>query len=338
MPPLSAPSRQATGTVDAAARQAGFLGTGSFVPEGRLTNADLEAMVDTSDAWILERTGIRERRKAGSGLTASMMGAEAGRRAMAAAGVSTVDAIIVATCTGDSRIPSTACLVQRSLGLDGVAAFDINAACSGFLYGLILSRSLIATGAAETVLLIGSEALTTYIDYTDRSTCVLFGDGAGAVVVGAVAAGGVRAVRWAASGANSDLIYYGPKDGEPDTMNAMRMAGKGTFRMAVERLTEVASDVCADAGWRAEDIDLVVPHQANLRIMEAVTKRLGVPMERVMVNIDRMGNTSAASIPVAMAEAADTSRVRNGDRVLLMAFGSGVTWGAVALEWTGQPA
>ena len=338
MPSISASSTRPAGGVAAPTRRAGFLGTGVFVPDTKLTNADLEALVDTSDAWILERTGIRERRKAGSGLTTSMMAAEAGRRAMKAAGVSEVGAIIVATCTADSRIPSTACLVQRQLGLPMIPAFDINAACSGYIYSLILARSLVETGTAGSVLVIGAESLTTYVDYTDRSTCVLFGDGAGGTVVGPVDGGGIRATQWAAEGNESDLIYYGPKDTDLDSQDAMRMAGKGTFRLAVERMTDVARKVCDDAGWSTDDVDLVVPHQANLRIIEAVAKRLGVPMARVMVNVDRMGNTSAASIPLALAEAEASGRLHDGDRVLLVAFGSGITWAGAAVEWTGQPA
>ncbi len=337
MPPLSAPATQPAGGAATAARHAGLLATGSFIPDDRLSNADLEAMVQTSDAWILERTGIRERRRAGSGLTASIMGAEAGRRAMEAAGVGAVDALIVATCTGDTRVPSTACLVQRRLGLGGIPAFDVNAACSGYIYGLILARSLIAAGSADTVLLVGAEALTPLVDFTDRSTCVLFGDGSGATVVGVVPSGGVKATRWAADGDEADLIYYGPREGDADGGDAMRMSGKGTFRLAVERISEISREVLADAGWSASDVDLVVPHQANLRIIEAAVKRLGVPMARVMTNIDRMGNTSAASIPLALAEADATGRLHEGDRVLMAAFGAGVTWAAAAIEWTSSP-
>jgi 3-oxoacyl-[acyl-carrier-protein] synthase-3 len=335
MPSLPAPTTRTSGGLATGHPSAGILGLGSFLPDERLTNAELEAMVDTSDAWILERTGIRERRKAGTGLTASMMGARAAAAAMRAAGVSAVDAVIAATCTGDSRIPSTACLIQRQLGLGGVAAFDVNAACSGYLYGLILAEGLIAAEKARTVLVVGTEALTSYVDYTDRSTCVLFGDGAGATVVGAVGDGGIVATRWAADGGEADLIYYGPRESDVESANAMRMSGRGTFRVAVERLTEISAAVCADAGWRSDDVDVVIPHQANLRIIEAVAKRLGVPMERVVVNVDRTGNTSAASIPVALAEAHACGRLRPGDRMLMLAFGSGSTWAGIACQWTG---
>lgn len=337
MPSISASSTRAAGGSVELRRAAGVLSTGSFAPDASLTNAELEALVATSDTWIRERTGIRERRRAGSGMTAAVMAAEAGRRALDAAGVSSVDVLIVATCTGDTAVPSTACLVQQRLGLSGIPAFDINAACTGYLYGLILARSLITGGSAGSVLVIGSEALTSLVDYRDRSTCVLFGDGAGATVVGGVDEGGIRAWRWAADGSEADLIYYGTKQGFAD-VDGIRMAGAGTFRLAVERLTEVAAGVCADAGWEPADIDLFVPHQANLRIIEAVARRLGLPMERVMVNIDRFGNTSAASIPLALAEADAQARLRSGDRVLFAAFGAGITWGAVALEWNSTAA
>lgn len=338
MPAIPAPSLQVRDP-EAGGRAAGLIGLGAFLPDGRLTNADLEQMVRTSDAWIMERTGIRERRRAGSGLTASVMGAEAGQRAMEAAGVAAVDAIIVATCTGDTAVPSTACLVQRRLGLAGVPAFDVNAACSGWLYGLVLARSMIATAAAHSVLVIGTEALTSLVDYTDRTTCVLFGDGAGAAVVAPVTTGaGIAATRWRADGTGADLIYYGTPEADADAHDGIRMAGSGTFRLAVERLTEVARNVCADAGWDPAEIDLVVPHQANLRIIEAVTKRLGIPMARVMTNIERVGNTSAASIPLALAEADAAGRLHEGNRLLLIAFGAGVTWAGAAVQWGGATA
>lgn len=322
--------------VPAGVRQAAIVGMGAYVPDGVLTNADLASIVDTSDAWILERTGIRERHRVGPGVTTSMIGAEAARRALASAGVASVDAIIVATCSADSRLPSAACLVQRRLDMGGIPAFDIAAACSGFIYGLTVARGLIATGM-DRVLVVAADALTTLVDYSDRSTCVLFGDGAGAAVVGATGSGGIEAVHWGADGAEADLIYYGPKAGDegPDGPDGLRMYGKGTFRIAVERMTETAERLCASAGWPADAVDLFVPHQANLRIIEATAKRLGVPMDRVMVDIDRYGNTSGASIPIALAEAAATGRLHDGDRVLCVAFGSGSTWGGVALRWTG---
>ena len=333
MATLSAATDTTTVSRTGPRREAAIIGGGAFVPEAVLGNRDLEALVDTSDAWILERTGIRERRRAGAGETASVMGAAAARQALAAAGSPAVDAIIVATCSGDTVLPSTACLVQRRLGLNGVPAFDVGAACSGYVYGLALARALIRSGDAGTVLVVAAEAMTTLVDYADRATCVLFGDGAGASVVGAVSDGGISAVRWGADGGEADLIYYGPKATEPESPNGLRMYGKGTFRIAVERLAGVAEQLCADAGWAPDDVDLLVPHQANLRIIEAATRRLDLPMERVMVDLDRLGNTSAASIPIALAEAEAAGRLRPGDRVVCVAFGSGTTWGGVAMRW-----
>ena len=315
-------------------RHAAVLGTGSFVPDGVISNADLEAMVHTSDAWILERTGIRERRRAGAGVTAATLGAAAGRQALAAAGINEVSAIIVATCSPDTFIPPTACLVQRELGLPGVPAFDINAACSGFVDALVVANSLIVSGAAGTVLVIGAEALTQLVDYTDRSTCVLFGDGAGALVLGAADRGGVVATSWGADGLDADLIYYGVKGDDPNSGDGVRMHGKGTFRNAVERMVGIAEELCATAGWGLDDVDLLVPHQANARIIEAVAKRLRLPLNKVMVNLDRYGNTGGASIALALAEADQLGRLGAGRRVLAIAFGAGATWGGVALEWT----
>ncbi|TMC48204.1 MAG: ketoacyl-ACP synthase III [Chloroflexi bacterium] len=311
----------------------GVLGVGGFVPEGLITNAELEQLVDTSDRWILERTGIRERRRAGAGQTASVMGAAAARRALERAGVDGVDLILVATATPDTLVPATACLVQRRLGLGGVPALDIGAACSGFVYGLAVADGMIRSGAAGTVLLVATEAMTSLVDYGDRSTCVLFGDGAAAVVLRATGAGGIRAVRLGADGREADLIYFGPGTEPGQEGNAFRMAGRGTYRLAVDRLSELALHVCADAGWRLDEVEHIVPHQANLRIVEAAARRLGVPMERVVWNGDRLGNTSAASIPLALADADAEGRLRRGDRVVCLAFGAGATWGGVALEW-----
>ena len=314
-----------------------MLSLGSFVPEGRLTNADLEQLVSTSDRWILERTGIRERRRVGAGETASVLGAAAARNALRRAGDPSVDALLLATTSPDTLFPSTACLVQRRLGLSGFPALDISAACSGFVYGLTIADSLVRSGAAQRVLVVAAEAMTSLIDYGDRSTCVLFGDGAGAAVVGGVESGGVVATHWAADGGESDLIYYGSGPVAGQESAAVRMAGRGTFRLAVERMVETAERLCASAGWSLSDVDRVVPHQANLRIVEAVAKRLAMPMSRVVFNGDVYGNTSGASIPLALDEAQRDGRLREGDRVLCIAFGAGATWGGVALEWTAPP-
>jgi 3-oxoacyl-[acyl-carrier-protein] synthase-3 len=315
-----------------------ILSLGAYVPDAVLSNADLEAMVETSDTWIVERTGIRERRRVAPGETVATMGERAAREALAKAGNPVPDAIIVATCSAETPLPSSACLIQQRLGIAGMPAFDINAACSGFVYALALSDSLIRSRAVSTVLVVASEALTTLTDYTDRSTCVLFGDGAAAAVVGVGEGdGGIRAVRWAADGADAGLIYFGTRPDDSGGARAIRMAGRGTFRSAVERLAEAAQQLCAEAGWAASAVDWFIPHQANLRIIEATAKRLGVSMDHVIVNVDRVGNTSAASIPLALHEAAAVGRLRPGQRIISVAFGSGVTWGGVALEWTGNP-
>ena len=333
MPSAASPALARTLAAGLPGMAATIQGTGAFVPEGVITNADLERLVDTSDSWIRERTGIRERRRAGTGMTASAMASAAGRAALADAGLDHVDTILVATCTPDTFIPPVACFVQRDLGLAGTAAMDVNAACSGFVDALIMGRGLIAAGTARTVLVIGAEALTQLVDYGDRATCVLFGDGAGAAVLGAGEHGGILATSWGADGTDSGLIYYGAPDGEPDGDDRIRMAGKGTFRKAVERMAEIAAELCETAGWTPDDVDLVVPHQANARIIEAVARRAGLPLDRFAITVDRFGNTGAASIPLALAEAAAAGRLRDGARVLIVAFGAGATWGGVAMEW-----
>ncbi|MBV8529186.1 MAG: ketoacyl-ACP synthase III [Candidatus Dormibacteraeota bacterium] len=319
------------------ARASVVLSTGVCLPEAVISNADLERVVRTSDAWILERTGIRERRRSGAGVTTSMLAAAAGKTALDHAGLESVDAIIVATSSPDTFIPPVACLVQRRLEMASVPAFDVNAACSGFVDGLIVADGLIRAGTASTVLLIGAEALTKLVDYTDRSTCVLFGDGAGAMVLGAGDAGGILASRWGSDGSHADLIYYGPSEEYPDTGDGLRLAGKGTFRMAVEQMTELCAELCEAAGWTMDDIDVVIPHQANQRIIEAVAKRGGLSLDRFVINVDRLGNTGAASVPLAFAEAEATGRLHPGSRVLSVAFGAGATWGGFAMEWTSSP-
>jgi len=314
-----------------------LLGIGGYAPETVLSNAELEAMVETSDTWILERTGIRERRRGRADQTASVMGAAAARRALERAGSPTVDCIIACTASPDTLFPSVACLIQRRLGLGGAAAFDLGAACSGFVYGVTVADALIRGGHSTLVLVVATESMTSLVDYHDRATCVLFGDGAGAAVVGIGESGGLRASRLGADGAEAELIYYGPRADDPQSAPRIRMAGKGTFRIAVERMTETALALCADAGWRPEDVEHFVPHQANLRIIDAVAKRIGARPEQVIVNGDMFGNTSAASIPLALAEADAAGRLRRGDRVVGVAFGAGSTWGGIALEWALDP-
>lgn len=318
-----------------AAASAGILGIGAYAPAQRVTNADLEAVVETSDAWILERTGIRERRRGAPGETASVMGARAAAQALARAGNPEIDLIVTATASPDTLFPSVSCLIQRRLGLGEIPAFDLSAACSGFTYALTVAHALVAAGRNRRVLVVASESMTSLVDFTDRSTCVLFGDGAGAAVVGVHEnGGGLRAAWWGADGRESDLIYFGPPPDGTEGGDAVRMHGKGTFRLAVERMSETAERLCEQAGWSVGEVDHVVPHQANLRIIDAVAKRLGLRPEQLVVNGDLYGNTSAASIPIALAEADATGRLRAGDRVLCVAFGAGLTWGGVALEWS----
>lgn len=316
-------------------RRAGIIAVGRHLPSQTLTNAELETIVETSDTWIMERTGIRQRHRVGSGETAATLGAEAARKVLAKAETPRIDALICATCSPDTLFPSTACLIQRALGLADIPAFDINAACSGFIYGLTVARALVASGQARTVLLITAEAMTSLVDFTDRSTCVLFGDGAAATLVGALPSGGIEATWWGADGNGADLIYFGPSDGSE--ADRLRMAGRGTFRLAVDRLCEATLQTCAGAGWSVGDIDHFVPHQANLRIIEAVAKRLGLPPDRLVLNVESVGNTSAASIPLALAQADEDGRLAPGDRIACVAFGAGTTWGGAALQWTVAP-
>lgn len=311
----------------------GLLGVGAYIPGTVLDNATLAADLEVSEAWIVERTGIAERRRLAPGETASLMGSRAARRALAAAGSPIVDLLVVATTTPDTLIPATACLVQRDLDLATIPAFDVNAACSGFVYAVVVAEAAIRTGRANAALVVATEALTTIVDYRDRSTAVLFGDGAGAAVVGRVARGGIRAVRWNADGRESELIRYDEDvdGGRP----AIRMAGRGTFRLAVERLVELATTLCQDAGWSMADVAWMVPHQANRRIVDAAAQRLGLGWEKVLFNGDRLGNTGAASIPLVLSAAVEEGRLRPGDRALCLAFGAGTTWAGMALEWSG---
>ena len=324
-----------------------ILGTGSFAPENIVTNEDISRKVDTSDLWIRERTGIRERRVASAGESTSDLALEAGRKALGHAGISPsdLDGIIVATATPDLTFPSTACLVQGKLGIPGTFAFDVNAVCSGFMYALKVADSMIRSGQCETLLVIGAEVMSRFVDWSDRSTCILFGDGAGAVVLGKSGkegSGGVGTVTLHADGRYWDLIHVPgggartPVEMERPPGNActIRMKGSETFRMAVRTLDESVREVLKEEGIGVNEVDWVVPHQANIRILEALSERLGIPLERFVINIDRYGNTSAASIPMALDEAVQDNRIRPGQGVLLTAFGSGVTWGSGFVKWT----
>jgi 3-oxoacyl-[acyl-carrier-protein] synthase-3 len=324
--------------------RARVIGTGAYLPERRLTNQELERTVETSDRWIVERTGIRERRIAAPEEATSDLAAAAGRQALAAAGVpaSSVELIIVATATPDMLFPSTACLAQERLGAKQAFAFDLSAACTGFLYALSVADQYIRAGTYRTVLVIGAEVLSRMVDWTDRTTCILFGDGAGAAVLQADRGErGILSTHLHSDGALWDLIHIPgggsrrPPSAETlaERMNFVKMKGSETFRVAVRALEEVAREALAANHLSTEQLALIVPHQANLRILQAVAERLAVPAEKVMINVDRYGNTSAASIPIALDEAVRGGRVKPDDLLLLEAFGAGLTWGAAVVRW-----
>jgi 3-oxoacyl-[acyl-carrier-protein] synthase-3 len=325
-------------------RFAHVTGWGRYAPAQVLSNADLERLVDTSDEWITTRTGIRERRVAAAHETTASMAAVAGRRAIAVAGLDPddIDLILVATLTPDYWMPSTAALVKEAIGNSRAAAMDVAAACSGFVYAFATAQAYVTSGLARHVLVIGAELLTRFLDYSDRSTCILFGDGAGAVVVsGSDEPGGALGIELTTEPQGAYMIWLpaGGAKSPPSTETIargehyIRREGKETYRVATKALAAIER-----AGLHPDDIDLFIPHQANIRIIEAVAKGLGLPMERMFINLDRYGNTSAASVPLALAEAVDTGRVKVGDRVVIVAFGAGFTSGAVAIEWTVDPA
>ncbi len=316
-------------------------GTGSYLPERILTNDDLSKIVDTSDEWIATRTGIRERRVAAEGETTADLGYHAAVRAMEAAGVdvSEIDLIVVGTTTPDLIFPSTACLIQHRLGANGCAAFDVNAACSGFVYALSVADKFIRSGASRTALVIGSETLTRMVDWSERTTCVLFGDGAGAVVLKADAETGILSTHLHADGGKKELLWnpvgvsVGFKPGEPNAGVRINMAGSDVFKYAVKALDSLVEETIEANGLDRHDIDWLVPHQANLRIIEATAKRLDMPMERVVVTVDKHGNTSSGSVPLALDMAVRDGRIQRGQLVLLEAFGGGFTWGSALLRY-----
>ncbi len=320
-------------------------GTGRYTPERVLGNAELEKMVDTSDQWIQERTGIRERRIAGPQETVAYMAKQASDQVLATAGLGPedVDAIILATASPDRLLPSTACDLQALLGARNAAAFDISAACSGFLYGISLSEGLIASGMARHVLVIGGERLSTITDYTDRATCILFGDGAGATLVRPVIDGkrGLLGGYLKTDGTLGDLLYRPggggchPPDQKllADRGYYIKMAGREVFKSAVRSMADACDQALQRAGLKAEDIDLLIPHQANIRIIEATAKHAEMPMDKVYINIDRYGTTSAASIPIALDECVRSGRIQAGMNVMLVAFGGGFTWASMIVRW-----
>jgi 3-oxoacyl-[acyl-carrier-protein] synthase-3 len=330
-------------------RHAHITGWGRYAPSQVLTNADLERMVDTSDEWIRSRTGIRERRVAAAHETTASMAAVAGLRAIRTAGIEPddIDLILLGTLTPDYWMPSTAALVKEAIGNTKAAAFDVMAACSGFVYGFATAQAYITAGLAKHVLVIGAELLTRFLDYTDRSTCILFGDGAGAVVLSASdEPGGALGVEMTTDPQGAYMIWL-PAGGAKRPPSAetisrgehyVRMEGKETYRFATKTMATTALESIRRSGLEPSDIDLFIPHQANIRIVEAVAKGLNLPMDKMFINLDKYGNTSAASVPIALAEAVNEGRVKVGDNVVIVAFGAGFTSGAVTINWTTDPA
>jgi 3-oxoacyl-[acyl-carrier-protein] synthase-3 len=330
-------------------RRAHISGWGRYAPAKVLTNRDLEQLVDTSDEWIVSRTGIRERRVAAAEETTASMAAVASLRAIRTAGIEPddIDLILLATLTPDYWMPSTAALVKEAIGNTRAAAMDVAAACSGFVYAFATAQAYIASGLARHVLVIGAELLTRFLDYTDRSTCILFGDGAGAVVLSASEEpGGALGVELTTAPQGAYMIWL-PAGGAKSPPSAetiargehyIRMEGRETYRFATKTMATTALESVRKSGLDAADIDLFIPHQANIRIVEAVAKGLDLPMDKMYVNLDRYGNTSAASVPIALAEAVNEGRVKLGDHIVMVAFGAGFTSGAVTVEWTADPA
>jgi len=321
-----------------------IIATGSYAPERVMTNFDLEKIVDTSDEWITERTGIKERRIAEEGQAASDLAYEASKRALKQAGLKAkdIDLIIVATVTGDMPVPSTACILQSKLDAKKAAAFDINAACSGFIYGLSVADSFIKSGVYKRILLVGAEMLSKFTDWEDRTTCVLFGDGAGAAILEASEGeNGIISVNIYSDGNLRELLnlpgggskYPPSKETISRRLHFLKMKGNETFKVAVRTLESLVVDTLNANKLKPSQLAALIPHQANLRIIQATANRLGLSMDKVIVNLDRYGNTSAASIPIALDEAVRTGRVRKDDYVLLEAFGGGLTWASALIRW-----
>lgn len=323
---------------------AGIIGMGHSYPSGVLTNADLEKIVDTSDEWITTRTGIKQRYKAADDEYTSQFAVKSARQAMERAEIEPkdIDLIVCATTTPDQILPSTGCLIQAELGCENAAGMDVFAACSGFIYGITMVESMIRTGQIRYALVIGAEVLTKYVDYTDRSTCVIFGDGAGAAVLGPVEEGkGILATKIRSDGRYEDSLYargggtkYGTSHETIDNrMHYFSMKGNAIFKLAVRSMADISLEMLEKAGRSIEEVSVIIPHQANQRITEAVADRLGVSMDKVYSNIAQTGNTSSASIPIALDECLQSGKIKEGDLVLLTAFGGGVTWGASVIQF-----
>ena len=311
-------------------------GVGSALPQRRVTNDEFAAQVDTSDEWIVERTGIRSRYIASEGETTGSLATDAARRALEDAGVDArdINLIVLATATPDQTFPSTATKVQAALGIDDCIAFDVHAVCTGFLYALSVADSMLRSGNASKALVIGAETFSRILDWEDRATCVLFGDGAGALVLSAEdTEGGILATKLHADGRHNDLLFVDGGPSTTGTVGKLRMKGREVFRHAVVNLADVMTEVLDLAGLSAADVDWVVPHQANARILDATARKLGLPADKVVVTVDRHANTSAASVPLAFDTAVKDGRIKRGDVVVLEAMGGGFTWGAAALRY-----
>lgn len=324
-------------------KHVGIIGVGKYLPKKVLTNSDLEKMVDTSDEWIISRTGIKERKLASKGEATSDLAEKASREALKNAGVASgeLDLIIVATITPDMPTPATACILQNQLGAKNAVCFDISAACSGFIYALTIAQQFIARGVYKNALIVGGEVLSSLTDWQDRNTCVLFGDGAGAAVLSEVKSAGIISTYLGSDGAMSDLLTV-PAGGSrnPATQKTidsrshyLKMRGNELFKIAVNTMTESAKTVLKQAGLKLENIDLVIPHQANIRILAAVANKLELPQEKFYINIEKYGNMSSASLAVALCEAVEEGKIRKGDTILLVAFGAGLVWGACIIKW-----
>lgn len=324
-------------------QEAGILGLGRYLPPKKITNADLEKMMKTSDEWITTRTGIRERRIADKDVAASDLGVEAAKIAIKDAGLGAedIDLIITATITPDMAFPATACIIQDKIGAKNAAAFDINAACTGFVFAIVMAQHFVNTGTYSNVLVIGTEKLTSIVDWTDRSTCVLFGDGAGACVVGKTENRKILSSFMGADGSGGHLLSVpaggsrlpATEDTVRDRLHFLKMEGNEVFKIAVRIMVDAANKAIKKAGLGVDDISLFIPHQANIRILMAVAKRLGVPENKIFMNIEKYGNMSAASTAVALVEASQENRIKRGDNVVLVAFGGGLTYGATVIKW-----
>ena len=312
------------------------LGLGSALPQRRVSNEELAQTVDTTDAWIVERTGIRSRYIAGDGETTASLATDAARKALDSAGVAAtdIDLIVLATATPDQTFPSSATKVQAALGIDDCIAFDVHAVCTGFLYALSVADSMLRSGNADKAVVIGAETFSRILDWEDRGTCVLFGDGAGALVLSAEETeSGILATKLHADGRHNDLLFVDGGPSTTGTVGKLRMKGREVFRHAVVNLAEVMNEVLEDAGLTSADVDWVVPHQANQRILDATARKLGLPAEKVIVTVGEHANTSAASVPLAFDTAVRDGRIKRGDLVVLEAMGGGFTWGAAALRY-----